>query len=137
MQGTSRWTLPAMRHAACRGTFARTQPFTHVLYAALYEENALVASWRSRAQQDINLTLLRNVLGGVEAGGRLQHFTILQGGNAYGSHLGRVSVPAKERWPRMPHEIFYFQPKTMDEIVGASWQMADLTFLGAKTPCQA
>lgn len=94
--------------AACRNAFARAQPFTHVLYGALYEESTLEASWRSRDQQDVNFRMLRNVLDGVEAGGRLQHVTLLQGGKAYGSHLGRVPVPAKERWPRMSHEIFYW-----------------------------
>ncbi len=93
---------------ACRKAFAQTQPCTHVLYAALFEESDLQQSWRSHAQQDINLVMLRNVLDGVEAHGKLQHVTILQGGKAYGSHLGRVPVPAKERWARMAHEIFYW-----------------------------
>ena len=57
--------------------------------------------------------MLRNLLDGVEAGGQLRHFTILQGGKAYGSHLGRVPVPAKERWPRMAHEIFYWQQEDL------------------------
>jgi nucleoside-diphosphate-sugar epimerase len=92
----------------CRNALARTQPFTHVLYAALYEESNLEASWRSAGQQSVNLIMLRNVLDGVEARGALRHVTLLQGGKAYGSHLGRVPVPAKERWPRMAHEIFYW-----------------------------
>ena len=85
--------------AACRKAFANAQPFTHVLYGALYEEHDLATSWRSRDQQNVNLAMLRNVLDGVEAQtrGQLQHVTILQGGKAYGSHLGRVPVPAKER----------------------------------------
>lgn len=98
---------------ACREAFKEAKPFTHVLYAALREEENLEAGWRSRAQQEINLTMLRNVLDGVEAGGRLQHLTILQGGKAYGSHLGRIPVPAKERWPRMAHEIFYWRQEDL------------------------
>jgi nucleoside-diphosphate-sugar epimerase len=97
----------------CGEAFQQAGPFTHVLYAALHEEDNLEAGWRSRAQQDVNLTMLRNVLDGVESGGRLQHFTILQGGKAYGSHLGRVPVPAKERWPRMSHEIFYWRQEDL------------------------
>jgi nucleoside-diphosphate-sugar epimerase len=73
----------------------------------------LEAGWRSRAQQLVNLTMLRNVLDGVEAGGQLRHLTVLQGGKAYGSHLGRIPVPAKERWPRMSHEIFYWQQEDL------------------------
>jgi nucleoside-diphosphate-sugar epimerase len=99
---------------ACREAFKRVKPFTHVFYAALHEEeDNLEASWRSRGQQEVNLTMLRNVLDGVEAGGQLQHFTILQGGKAYGSHLGRIPVPAKERWPRMSHDIFYWQQEDL------------------------
>jgi len=98
---------------ACREAFKRAKPFTHVFYAALHEEDNLEASWRSRGQQEVNLTMLRNVLDGVEAGGQLQHFTILQGGKAYGSHLGRIPVPAKERWPRMSHDIFYWQQEDL------------------------
>lgn len=97
----------------CRQVFGGAQPFTHVLYAALHEEDNLEAGWRSKQQQEVNLTMLRNVLDGVEAGGQLRHFTILQGGKAYGSHLGRVPVPAKERWPRMSHEIFYWQQEDL------------------------
>lgn len=99
--------------SACRKAFGEAKPFTHVLYAALQEEDDLEAGWRSRAQQEVNLTMLRNVLDGVEAGGRLRHLTILQGGKAYGSHLGRVPVPAKERWPRLSHEIFYWQQEDL------------------------
>ena len=44
---------------------------------------------------------------------RCEHVTILQGGKAYGSHLGRVPVPAKERWPRMSHRIFYWQQEDL------------------------
>ena len=112
---------PRVRHlavdlqddAACRQAFQQAEPFTHVLYAALHEEDKLEASWRSAGQQEVNLRMLRNVLDGVEAGGRLQHLTILQGGKAYGSHLGRIPVPAKERWPRMAHEIFYWQQEDL------------------------
>lgn len=98
---------------ACRVAFKNAKPFTHVLYAALHEEDNLEASWRSRGQQEVNLSMLSNVVNGVEDGGQLQHFTILQGGKAYGSHLGRVPVPAKERWPRLPHEIFYWQQEDL------------------------
>jgi nucleoside-diphosphate-sugar epimerase len=99
--------------AGCREAFRQALPVTHVLYAALHEEDDLEAGWRSRAQQQVNLTMLRNVLDGAEAGGQLRHLTILQGGKAYGSHLGRIPVPAKERWPRMSHEIFYWKQEDL------------------------
>lgn len=99
--------------AACAAAFQEAPPITHVLYAALHEEDDLEAGWRSEQQQETNLAMLRNVLDGAEASGGLRHVTILQGGKAYGSHLGRVPVPAKERWPRMPHRIFYWQQEDL------------------------
>lgn len=98
---------------ACAAAFREQLPITHVLYAALHEEDDLEAGWRSDQQQETNLAMLRNVLDGVEVHGSLEHVTILQGGKAYGSHLGRVPVPAKERWPRMPHRIFYWQQEDL------------------------
>lgn len=99
--------------AACEAAFRDGSPVSHVLYAALHEEDDLEAGWRSDQQQQTNLQMLRNVLDGVEARGALRHVTILQGGKAYGSHLGRVPVPAKERWPRMAHRIFYWQQEDL------------------------
>jgi nucleoside-diphosphate-sugar epimerase len=98
---------------ACAAAFRDAAPITHVLYAALHEEDDLEAGWRSDQQQQTNLAMLRHLLDGVEGRGALQHVTILQGGKAYGSHLGRVPVPAKERWPRMPHRIFYWQQEDL------------------------
>jgi nucleoside-diphosphate-sugar epimerase len=97
--------------------------FTHVLYAALHEEDDLEAGWRSSEQQETNLVMLRNVLDAVESRGALQHFTILQGGKAYGSHLGRVPVPAKESRPRLPHKIFYWQQEDLlrSRSAGGGW----------------
>ncbi|MBZ9603235.1 SDR family oxidoreductase [Phyllobacterium chamaecytisi] len=93
----------------CRAAFRQAPPVTHILYAALYEEEDLATGWRSNTQAGINLKMLRNVVEGVEEAADLRHLTVLQGGKAYGSHLGRVPVPAKERWPRMSHDIFYWQ----------------------------
>jgi nucleoside-diphosphate-sugar epimerase len=102
-----------MNADACRAALASAGPFTHVLYAALQEQENLEDGWRSAEQQETNLRMLRNALDGVEARGALKHFTILQGGKAYGSHLGRVPVPAKERWPRLAHQIFYWQQEDL------------------------
>ncbi|MFI7067185.1 SDR family oxidoreductase [Kribbella sp. NPDC050124] len=98
---------------ACAAAFRHGPPITHVLYAALQEEEDLEAGWRSDQQQQTNLAMLRHVLDGVERHGALEHVTVLQGGKAYGSHLGRVPVPAKERWPRMSHRIFYWQQEDL------------------------
>lgn len=93
----------------CKAAFAEAPAVTHVLYAALYEQEDLLEGWKSTSQAGINLTMLQNVVENVAENPKFKHLAILQGGKAYGSHLGRVPVPAKERWPRMDHHIFYWQ----------------------------
>src|SRR5207253_4163676 len=57
-----------------------------------------------------NTEMFRNALQALAEGHgvTLQHVTLLQGGKAYGLHLGRLPVPAKERAPRDDHANFYF-----------------------------
>ena len=113
---------------ACREAFRSAPRITHVFYAALYEEEDLEASWRSQSQAGINLRMLQNVLDNVASTPNFRHLTILQGGKAYGSHLGRVPVPAKERWPRMSHHIFYWQQEDYlrARSEGAGWSFSIL-----------
>ncbi|WP_201840087.1 SDR family oxidoreductase [Microvirga zambiensis] len=83
---------------------------THLAYMALFEQDDLLAGWREQSQMEANLAMLQNVVDGLEqSSSALQHITILQGSKAYGSHLKPVPVPAKERWPRGAHKIFYWQ----------------------------
>ena len=108
---------PGVRHlpadlcdaAACRSAIAAAPEITHVLYAALYEKPSLLAGWTDHGQIDTNLTMLRNLLDALEdhAPG-LRHLSLLQGTKAYGSHVRRVPVPAKERWARGGWPIFYW-----------------------------
>ncbi len=83
-------------------------PVTHLVYAALHEQSDLVAGWRARAQMETNLAMLRNLLRPVVGRGALRHVSLLQGTKAYGVHLHRLKVPARERWPRDAHENFYW-----------------------------
>jgi nucleoside-diphosphate-sugar epimerase len=93
----------------CKEVLGAITGITHIAYLALYEEPDLIQGWRQQSQMEVNLAMLRNLLEAVEpAAPALRHITILQGGKAYGSHLAPVPVPAKERWPRGSHEIFYW-----------------------------
>lgn len=78
---------------------------THILYAAWIPAP-------SRAEEVApNLAMLRNLMETLEprAGG-LRHVTLLQGGKAYGSHLGGFMTPALESDPRhMPPNFYYDQ----------------------------
>lgn len=93
---------------ACREALAALPPVTHVVYAALYEKPGLVRGWRELDQMQLNLAMLRNLLGPIERQGALEHVSLLQGTKAYGVHLHPVAVPAREGSPRDPHENFYW-----------------------------
>jgi nucleoside-diphosphate-sugar epimerase len=95
--------------ARCAEVFGALRGVTHVVYAALYEKEDLVAGWRDPEQMRVNDAMLRNLMEPLlAASGGLEHVTLMQGTKAYGAHLGPVPVPARERWPRHPHENFYW-----------------------------
>jgi nucleoside-diphosphate-sugar epimerase len=82
---------------------------THLVYAALHEQPALVQGWREPEQMARNDAMLRNLLAALETtGAPLLHVSLLQGTKAYGAHLHRIPTPARERAPRDPHENFYW-----------------------------
>jgi nucleoside-diphosphate-sugar epimerase len=82
---------------------------SHLVYAALHEQPALVQGWREPEQMARNDAMLRNLLAALEAAGApLRHVSLLQGTKAYGAHLHRIPTPARERAPRDPHENFYW-----------------------------
>jgi nucleoside-diphosphate-sugar epimerase len=111
-------TARALRSSTFRGT-------THVVFAALQESPDLVAGWNDADLMARNLDLFRNALDPLvaEHGATLQHVSLLQGAKAYGLHVGRAPVPAKEGSPRDDHANFYFlQEDALRELAaGASW----------------
>ena len=96
--------------AACRAALTDRSlgPVTHVVYAAVAEVPGLVRGWRDRQQMELNLAMLRNVADPLCEAGGLRHISLLQGTKAYGAHLHRIPVPARERFPRDAHENFYW-----------------------------
>lgn len=82
------------------------ESITHLVYAAAFEQPGLVAGWSDREQMRTNLEMLSNVLDAMPAA--LEHVTIMQGTKAYGVHLHDIPLPARERYPRDPHENFYW-----------------------------
>ncbi len=93
---------------ACRAAVAAMPDVTHLVYTALYEKPGLVDGWRDPEQMGTNLAMLRNLLEPLSERGSLRHVSLLQGTKAYGVHIHRIAVPARERWPRDPHENFYW-----------------------------
>jgi len=94
--------------AATRAALAALPPVTHVVYAALQERPGLIAGWFDAETMETNRRMLDGLLEAVEAGGALEHVSLLQGTKAYGAHVGRMRVPGREREARHPHENFYW-----------------------------
>ena len=92
---------------------------THLVYAALYEQPNLVEGWRDPEQMDVNARMLRNLLGPIARRAGLRHVTLLQGTKAYGVHIHRIPVPARERWPRDRHDNFYWLQEDELRAIGA------------------
>ena len=81
---------------------------SHVVYAALYEKEDLIAGWQDQEQMTINLAMLQHLMDYLFLKANIKHLSLLQGTKAYGSHLGPIPIPARERLPRHPHANFYW-----------------------------
>ena len=115
--------------ARCAEVFGAMRDVTHLIYAALYEKDELIAGWRDPEQMRVNDAMLRNLFDPLQAAAKgLRHVTLLQGTKAYGAHVAPVPVPARERWPRHPHANFYWlQEDYLREFRrGSDWSMTIL-----------
>ena len=93
---------------------------THVVYAALQESPDLVSGWQDTELIERNLRMFSRALDPLLAahGDSLEHVSLLQGAKAYGLHVGKSPIPAKERAPRDAHDNFYFRQE--DALLEAS-----------------
>ncbi len=91
---------------------------THIVYAAYKEVPGLAELVAP------NLAMIRNLVTTIEkSSGKLEHVTLMQGGKAYGCHLGPFPTPAREDDPRhMPPNFYYDQEDFLREhSVGKHW----------------
>ncbi|MGR3425071.1 MAG: SDR family oxidoreductase [Sagittula sp.] len=93
-------------HPALKGT-------TQIMYAANFEGTGtgdVTGTWVGNDHTEINLRMLTNVIEGTDraAGDTLRHVTLMQGGKAYGAHLGPFRMPAREDDPRVMPPNFYY-----------------------------
>ncbi len=103
---------------ATRRALSGLNDITHIVFAALQFHSSLAE------QVAPNLALLANLVHAIEdASPALQHVTLMQGGKAYGCHLGPFRTPAKESDPRhMPPNFYYAQEDFLrSNRVGKSW----------------
>src|SRR5438309_3513725 len=117
-------SLDLLDRGRCAEVLGSMRDVTHAVYAALYEKPGLIPGWRDPQQMRTNLAMLENFFEPLEAASPLEHVTLLQGTKAYGSHLGPVPVPARERQPRHPHENFYWlqEDYLRAKQVGKTWR---------------
>jgi nucleoside-diphosphate-sugar epimerase len=87
---------------------------THLFFAAFrYDPDPY-------AEIQINVSMLTSVLDGLRAAGApLQRVLIYQGSKAYGALMGSMTTPAKERHPRVPGPLFYFDQEDLLHRRGA------------------
>ncbi|MDB5569369.1 MAG: dependent epimerase/dehydratase family protein [Hyphomicrobiales bacterium] len=88
---------------------------THVVYAALHEQPNIVSGWTEGDHVRVNLLMLNNLLNAVEeASTSFTHISLMQGGKAYGLHLGPPPlVPSRESDPRTMPPNFYFDQEDL------------------------
>ncbi|WP_207435365.1 SDR family oxidoreductase [Sabulibacter ruber] len=96
---------------------------THVFFAS-YIENKTLAE-----QTSVNLALLENLINGIEqVAPNFEHVTFIQGGKAYGAHLGIYKTPAKETDLRtFPPNFYYSQEDFLRQASkGKKWSWTAL-----------
>ena len=82
---------------ACADLCASLGGVTRLVYAALYEKQGLVPGWLEQDQIETNQQMLENLFEPLErTSPALRHVALLQGTKAYGAHVGRVPIPARE-----------------------------------------
>jgi nucleoside-diphosphate-sugar epimerase len=96
-------------------TFAPLGDVTHAIYAALHEQASVVRGWTESDQVRVNLEMFGNALDALEAHApALRHITLMQGGKAYGVHLGTLKrVPLKESDGRTMGPNFYYDQEDL------------------------
>lgn len=91
---------------------------THVFYAGYIERKEL------KEQTETNLRLLQNLIVGIEkVAVNFKHLTFIQGGKAYGAHLGIYKTPALETDNRhFPPNFYYSQEDFLrQQSQGKNW----------------
>ncbi len=82
---------------ACAEAFGGLTDVTQIVFAALHEEPDLVAGWLRDGHIKRNGAMLRNTLDVIDrVSPALRNVVILQGPKAYGVHVGRMRLGARE-----------------------------------------
>lgn len=110
---------------ACDSVARRHPDASHFAYAATHELPSLAAGWTDPGQIAINVNMFANIARAVtrHAPG-LEHVMMMEGAKAYGTHVARISNPAREDRSETPHiPVFYWgQEEVLFELANtADW----------------
>nr|WP_321270469.1 SDR family oxidoreductase [Alcaligenes faecalis] len=109
---------------SCERFISQIPGATHLIFAAYQERPS------PTELVEINLLMLQNLVEVMEKYALdLRHITLMQGGKAYGVHLGAMPLsPAKESDPRhMPPNFYYDQEDYLrDRSIGKAWSWTAL-----------
>jgi len=95
--GATHLSVDLADETACTEAFGGLADITQIVFAALHEEPDLVAGWLREGHVKRNGAMLRNTLEVVDrASPALRNVVILQGPKAYGVHVGRMRLGARE-----------------------------------------
>ena len=82
---------------ACEDLCAGLGDVTRLVWAALHEKPGLVPGWFEQGQIETNQRMLENLFEPLERSApALRHVSLLQGTKAYGAHVRRIPIPARE-----------------------------------------
>lgn len=107
----------------CENKLSSLNDVSHIVYAAYQELPTLAALVAP------NLAMLRNLVETVERSSPgLRHVTLMQGGKAYGCHLGPFPTPGREDDPRHMGPNFYYDQEDFLRVRsrGTDWSWTAL-----------
>lgn len=102
---------------------SKLKDVTHVFYGAYIEQKTLAL------QTSVNTLLLKHLITGIEkVSPNFEHIVFIQGGKAYGAHLGMYKTPAKETDARhFPPNFYYDQEDLLRNLsIDKKWSWTAL-----------
>ena len=103
---------------------------SELVYAAVSDDDDVMAGWGRTGHSDRNRAMFAALLDVLEsASDELRHVLVLQGTKAYGTQLGRFTLPARESDPRPLVASFYWPQEDLlrDRQVGQDEREATVT----------
>lgn len=125
--GATHINADLLDEAACRNVFGEMADVTHIVYAAVNEnDHDIVAGWADDAQIEKNVRMLANLVSPLVEGARdFRQIALIHGLKAYGSHLPHITTKLPFRETDASYKDLNFYHHQQDYIAdrqrGADW----------------